>query len=114
MVSTQDLDNRSTAMQIVIVLFNLKPGVPAEKYETWAKTIDIPTVSALASVERFETLRTSGVLGGGDSPYQYIEVIRIRESDQFSKDLASDAMRALSASFQQFADNPLFLTTTHI
>ena len=34
-------------MTIIVVLFNLKPGVSAAEYEAWAKATDLPTVNSL-------------------------------------------------------------------
>ena len=51
-------------MQTVIVLFNLKPGVDREAYETWARSSDLPVVNGLPSVDKFEVLMASGLLIG--------------------------------------------------
>lgn len=97
-------------MQTVIVLFNLKSGVSREEFETWARTSDIPLVSALPSMQAFDVLRASGLLiGEGKSPYEYIEIMRIPDMEAFGKDLADPAVQAGAAQFQQYADNPLFI-----
>ena len=33
----------------LIALFNLKPGVSADRYEAWARETDMPTVRGLGS-----------------------------------------------------------------
>ncbi|WP_449465446.1 hypothetical protein [Stenotrophomonas humi] len=100
-------------MQTVIVLFNLKPGVNAEEYEAWARASDLPVVNALPSVDRFEVLKSSGLLiGDGKPPYDYIEIIRIPDMAAFGKDLGDPAAQAGAAQFQQYADNPLFILTS--
>lgn len=99
-------------MQTVVVLFNLKPGVVRAEYEAWARSSDLPVVNGLASVDRFEVLKASGLLiGEGDSPYEYAELIRVPDMDAFFKDLSDPAAQAGAAQFQQYADNPLFILT---
>ena len=99
-------------MQTVVVLFNLKPGVVRAEYEAWARSSDLPVVNGLASVDRFEVLKASGLLiGEGDSPYEYAELIRVPDMDAFFKDLSDPAAPAGAAQFQQYADTPLFILT---
>jgi hypothetical protein len=100
------------AVQTIVVLFNLKSGVSVEAYEAWARTTDLPIVNALASVDRFEVLRTTGLLGGGSSPYQYVELLRVASLDALFADIGTDTMRRVAAEFQAFADQPLFITTS--
>ena len=100
-------------MQTVIVLFNLKPGVDREAYETWARSSDLPVVHGLPSVDKVEVLKASGLLiGEGSSPYEYAERIRVPDLDAFFKDLGDPAAQAGAAQFQQYADNPLFILTS--
>lgn len=98
-------------MTTFIVLFNLKNPAAVAAYERWAREVDIPTASALPSVEGFEVLKAKGLLGGGASPYQYVEVIRVKDMARFGVDVATAAMQTVAAQFQGFADNPLFLLT---
>lgn len=99
-------------MNTVIVLFNLKPGASHDDYERWARERDLPTVNALASVDSFEVLRSSGLLiGEGKPPYDYVEIIRIPDMEAFGSELSAPAAQAGAAQFQQFADNPLFILT---
>lgn len=98
----------------LIVLFNLKPGVSAEDYEAWARTVDLPTVNGLPSIDLFELFRTTGQLGSeAPSPYAYIEIIDIADMDQFGQDVATEAMQSIAAAFQSMADIT-FLTTEQI
>lgn len=100
-------------MQTVVVLFNLKAGVSREEYEAWARASDLPVVNALPSVDRFEVLKSSGLLmGEGNPPYEYIELIRVPDMAAFGKDLSDPTVQAGAAQFQQYADNPLFILTS--
>lgn len=95
----------------LVALFTLKPGVSVEAYENWARTVDLPTVNALPSVENFTVHRITGQLGSdAPAPYQYLEIIDVADSDGFGRDVASAAMQAVAAAFQEMA-NVTFLTT---
>ena len=98
-------------MTTVIVLFNLKDASRRADYERWAREVDLPTAGALPSVDKFEVLKASGLLSGGPSPYEYVEVLRIKDMAQLGTDIGSPTMQAVSAQFQAFADNPLFILT---
>ena len=102
-------------MNTVIVLFNLKPEASQADYERWAREQDLPVVNGLASVDRFEVLRSAGLLiGVGKPPYQYVEIIRVPDMAAFAADLAGPEAQSGAAQFQQFADNPLFILAESI
>jgi hypothetical protein len=95
----------------IVALFNLRPGVHAADYEQWARTVDLPTVNALPSIEAFEVLRVTGRLGSNaEPPYKYAEIIDVRDMEKFGEDVASDKMRAVAAAFGELAET-VFLTT---
>jgi len=95
----------------IVVLFNLKSGVDPADYEAWVRGTDYPGTRALSSVENFTTYRTRGTLGGGDAPYDYVEVIDITTMDAFMMDVATDAVQQLAARFREFAEDPHFIMT---
>lgn len=101
-------------MTKVVVLFNLKEGVDSEAYQAWARSTDLPTVNALASVDLFSVFKVEGLLGGGDAPYQYVEIIDVNDMVALGADISTDVMQKVSAEFQQFADNPVFMLTESI
>jgi hypothetical protein len=99
-------------MTTVVVLFNLKSGARRADYEAWARSRDLPTVNALPSVERFEVLRSAGLLvGEGTPPYQYVELIRIRDMQAFGADVSGPAVQQLASEFAGFAEAPVFILT---
>lgn len=99
-------------MSRIVVLFNLKNGVSRDDYERWARTTDLPTVNALASVNRFDVLRSAGLLlGEGTPPYEYIEIIDVGDMDLFGSEVSTAAMQAVAAEFQRFAEKPCFINT---
>ena len=95
----------------IVALFNLKPGVERERYERWARTTDMPTVKALASIADFQVLRTTGLLGSeAPAPYQYLEIIDVADPEQFGRDVATEAMTRVAQAFQELADVSFMLT----
>jgi len=100
-------------MTRIIVLLNLKPGKSDADYRQWALTTDLPTVNALGSVEKFELFKAEGILGGGASPYHYVEVIDIVDMAAFLREAGTDAMAKIAAEFQAWAD-PIFIVTRKI
>jgi len=101
-------------MAKIIVLFNLKPGVSVTDYESFARNTDLPIVNALPSVDRFEILKSEGLLGGGTSPYSYVEVIDVNSLEQLGKDVSTNTMQKVAATFQSMADNPLFIVASKL
>lgn len=96
----------------IIVLFNLKDGVDIGEYEEWAKTRDIPTASALSSVQSFTVHKATGLFGSDDpSPYEYFEIIDITGMDEFVADVSDPKFQAMAAPFQDYADGPQFILT---
>jgi hypothetical protein len=99
-------------MTTIVVLFNLKNEVNIADYEQWALETDLPTAGALPSVDKFELLKSQGLIMSDDTPpYQYIEILKINDMSQFGEDVSSETMQQVAAQFQSFADNPLFILT---
>lgn len=96
----------------IIVLFNLKTGVTIEAYEKWVRDTDMPGVRALKSVRSYHVQRATGILGSTDaSPYAYVEIIEIGDMALFGEEAASATVQALMADMQNYADNPIFITS---
>ena len=96
----------------IVVLFNLKPGVDAAAYESWAKERDIPGIRSLPSVDDLRVYRTTGLLGvEGKSPYDYIQILDVADMPGFFKDVAGETSKAVAAEFLQFTDAPVFMLT---
>lgn len=101
--------------QTLIVLFRLKAGTDVSAYESWARSTDLPIVRKLPSVGGFDLFRTLSLLGSGDRPpYDYVEMITVRDMAGFGTDVATETMRRVAGEFQAFADNPVFMLTDRI
>jgi hypothetical protein len=95
----------------LIALFSLKPGVSVTAYEDWARAVDLPTVNGLPSIARFEVFRATGLLGSDEKPpYDYIEIIDVRDMGQFGADVATPVMTKVAGEFQGMA-NVIFVST---
>lgn len=102
-------------MPAILVLFNLKPDADVAAFEKWARERDIPTVRSLGSVNNFEVLRQEKLLfGDAKPPYQYAEIIDVKDMDAFGKDVSSEAVQKGAAEFQAFADNPIFIVCSQL
>jgi hypothetical protein len=98
----------------IVVLLKLKPGSSRPDYEAWARSVDLPNVNRLQSVQGFEVFEATGLLGSSDSPpYDYIEVLDVADMARFGQDVASATMQAIAAEFQRWAD-PVFVTTRRL
>jgi len=98
-------------MTTVVVLFNLRQEADVAAYEDWARTTDLPTVNALGAVEEFGVYKANGLLGGGASPYQYVEILRLRSLADLRIQTKSETMQRVAREFRQFADAPLFIVS---
>ena len=98
-------------MATLIVLFNLKTGVSVSEYEKFAAEIDVPTVKSLKSIDDFQVYRMTGVLGAPEvkSPYEYCEILQVNDMNGLFTDISTETMQKISATFQTFADNPIFI-----
>jgi REDY-like protein HapK len=102
-------------MTRIVVLFRLKADTDRAAYEAWAKNVDAPTVNGLSSVERFTVHRCTGLLGSDSpAPYDYVEVLDVRSMEGLIADISTEAMGAIAAQFQAFADNPTFILTERL
>jgi hypothetical protein len=89
----------------IIALFNLKAGVEVADYEAWARRVDLPTVNALPSIERFEVFRSAAVMGSdAPPPFAYVEILDVRDMGQFGADVATPVMQAVAGDFTGMAD----------
>lgn len=84
----------------VIGLFNLQPDANIGAYEKWARTTDIPRVPAMNSVNEFQVLKVTGLLGGvGSAPYEYVEQIDITNLDSCLEDASTPQAQLVAKEF---------------
>ena len=95
----------------IVVLFRLKAETDRAAYEGWAQNVDLPTVNGLPSVERFTVHRCTGLRGSDAAAPYDVEVLDVHSMDGLVADISTEAMGAIAAQFQAFADNPMFILT---
>jgi hypothetical protein len=54
------------------------------------------------------------LFGGGDSPYQYIEIIDVHSLDALGKDVSTEQIQKIAATFREMAEAPLFIVTSDL
>ena len=98
-------------MTRIIVLLNLKPGKSAADYERWATTTDLPTVNALESIASFTLHQAVSILGSDDRPpYDYVEILDVKDMDLFGTEVSTDEMSRIAAEFNEWS-TPIFIVT---
>lgn len=98
----------------IFAVFNLKPGIDPQAYQNWAKTVDLPTVNALPSINSFRIFRSTGVFGSDASPpFGYVEVLDVNDMETFLSDIATPAMGEVAAAFGGMVE-VTFITTEEI
>ena len=75
-------------MPIVLWLSRLQPGVTADDYEGFVRSVDYPAVKRIASIVRYRSIRLHGpAMGEGELPYDFIDLAEITDIDAYRNDL---------------------------
>lgn len=99
----------------ILALFNLKKSATEKEYLAWARSVDLPTVNNLKSVDQFNAYAIDSVLGSkATPPYQYFEIIDVNDMDQFTVDTGGEKMQKVASEFRQFTDDVIFLLSEGI
>jgi hypothetical protein len=70
--------------QRVFFLNKLREGVDPQDYEDWIGRVDYPVARAQGAITAYTVTRIEGTLGeGGESPYDYLEVIEITDLESY-------------------------------
>lgn len=97
-------------MTNLILRYRLKAGVTPADFEQWVKTVDHPSMRGLARIQRFDTYRITGMLMGGDTPCDYIEIFEVTDMAGFTgEDMGGTTVQAVMGAFMGFADAPEFM-----
>jgi hypothetical protein len=93
-------------MASVFWFSKLKPGAQAEAYERWVQTTDYRLAQDLECVVHYRVHRIAGpVEAGGDSPYDYIEVLEVTDIDDYRDALKNHpAIQQIIAEIGQFIE----------
>ena len=101
--------------EILIVLFNLKKEANAVDYETFARTIDSPTIKKLNSNKSFIILKGLTLFGSNEpSPYQYIEIMEVTNFEDLAEDIKQQNVQDMLGKFMEFAEDPKLIVTQKV
>lgn len=97
-------------MTQLVVLFNLKPDVAPDVFESFAIDEDTPSMMALPSVKTKRFHRVAALFGSDEPPpYAYVELLDV-DLDRLCDDLTNTPGAAkLVARFREFASDLVFL-----
>lgn len=76
-------------MPVRFVLVKLKPGVTAEDYETFIRTVDYPVVPSLKTIRSYRTNRIQPEDKDASFPWDYMERIEITDRAAYQAELAA-------------------------
>jgi hypothetical protein len=94
-------------MSSVFWFSKLKPGVDPVAYEQWVKETDYHLAQGLAVIEHYRVHRVFGPMEGeGRLPYDYIEVLQVRDLDAYRTAMTEDpAFQRIIAEIGAFVDS---------
>jgi hypothetical protein len=81
-------------------LFNIKSHISAEEYRKWSLEQVHPRMLKMPSVLGFRDYEIGGIMGGGQTPYQFVEEIEITNPEDFERDNAQGDGAALAEEWQ--------------
>ena len=96
-------------MQKVLVLYKVKPGVTAEEYVEWSKTVDQAITRQQPCVQRFRVFKLEGSRGGS-SPWDVVEDLEVESWDAWQECLTTPEMADVVAGFRRLADRESAVT----
>ncbi|MBB5956972.1 hypothetical protein FHS29_003565 [Saccharothrix tamanrassetensis] len=96
-------------VQKVYCLYKLKPGVSADEYVEWSKTVDQAITSRQDCVHRFRVFELAGSRAGA-SPWDVVEDIEVESWDAWQACLATPEMAEVVEGFRRMADRDSAVT----
>ncbi|HMK09930.1 MAG TPA: hypothetical protein VK449_12950 [Anaerolineales bacterium] len=93
-------------MTSVFWFSRLKPGVDPQAYERWVRETDYRLARGLACLEHYRVHKLMGPMEGeGRPPYDYIEVLQVRDLDEYRDALRHDpALQQIVGEIGQFIE----------
>jgi hypothetical protein len=84
----------------------LKPGAEAAAYEQWVRNTDYRLAQGIDCIEHYRVHKLTGLVEGeGKPPFDYIEVLKVRDLEAYRKALREDpAIRQIIDEIGQFVD----------
>lgn len=88
-------------MPTAFFLTKLKKGVKPKDYEKWVHEFDYPSAKRMKSIESYKVHRINGAFRG-DKIYDYVEVVKITDLDDYQKDLGSNEGKKLHVEWSNY------------
>jgi hypothetical protein len=91
-------------MPVVMFLTKLKEGADREKYEKWVREFDYASVDKYSKTIQSYTTHKVNEISRDDSPYEYYEVIRITDIEDYKKEMQEPWAQEVLKQFAEFID----------
>lgn len=88
-------------METIVHRIRLRSGVAPERFEAWVTGVDYTTCPQLPSVLQFSVHRVSV---DERATFHYLEVIVVRDQEEFARDMRDSIFVNLSADFGEMAE----------
>jgi hypothetical protein len=89
--------------QRVFFLNKLREGIDPADYERFVREIDYPFARRLPTIRSYVVTRLEGLFDGGETPYDYLEVVEITELEAYRKSLDPSASPEVKQFFDEWS-----------
>jgi hypothetical protein len=90
-------------MATVFWFSRLRPGVDADAYEEWVRTVDYAAARRIPSILSYRVYRINGPCLGDMTPYDYVEVVEITDLEDYRRDIETHpAAQQIGAEIGQY------------
>jgi hypothetical protein len=92
---------------IVLWFSRLQPGVSAEDYEEFVRSIDYPASERIPSIRRYVSIRLKGPAGGEQQlGYDFIDLAEVTDIGAYRHDLETHpAVREVHGQFERYVQS---------
>ncbi len=94
-------------MPIVIWFSRLQPGVSAEEYEDFVRSVDYPATQRVSSISRYRSIRMQGpAMGEEKLPYDFMDLAEITDIEEYRQDLKRHpAVQEVHGQFEKYVES---------
>ncbi len=94
-------------MTIVLWFSRLQPGVSAEDYEEFVRSIDYPASERIPSIRRYVSIRLKGPAAGEEQlGYDFIDLAEVTDIEAYRHDLETHpAVQEVHGQFERYVQS---------
>ncbi len=94
-------------MPIVLWFSRLRPGVSAEEYKDFVRSVDYPATQRISSISRYRSIRLQGPAVGEEKlPYDFIDLAEITDIEDYREDLEHHpAVHEVHGQFEKYVES---------